>query len=42
MILSALGVTAMVEKATIPVTVFCVLFFLASLAFFAQKPVGKE
>jgi hypothetical protein len=32
----------MVEDATIPATVVFVLMFLASLAFFVQKPVGKD
>jgi len=32
----------MVEQATIPVTIFCVLMFLAGLAFIVQKPVGKD
>lgn len=34
--------TVMSEEATIPVAMFCVLMFLAGLALFVQKPVGKD
>ena len=33
--------SVMVDEATIPVAVVCVLMFLAGLAFLVQKPVGK-